>query len=67
MNNYDTIAASHGVTLAPFTAGYLDLYGPKGVSVLERFIKANPDVKVISTTELVEFVKREEKEQERFE
>lgn len=59
MNNYDTIAASHGVTLAPFTAGYLDLYGPKGVSVLERFIKANPDVKVISTTELISFVKSE--------
>lgn len=57
MNNYDTIAEQHGVTLAPFTSGYLDLYGSQGVRLLERFIRANPGVKVVSTTELISFVK----------
>lgn len=59
MNNYDTIAANHGVTLQAFTAGYLDLFGSKGVKLLERFIRANPDVRVVSTTELISFVKSE--------
>ena len=67
MDKYDRIAHEHGVELEAFTSGYLDLYGSKGVKVLEKFIMANRGVEVISTTELVEFVKREEKEQERFE
>lgn len=49
---YDDFAARHGVTLAPFTSGYLDLYGSRGMGVLEDFIQENPDVKVISTVEL---------------
>jgi len=36
MDKYDEIAEREGVYLAPFTSGYLDLYGSKGVKVLER-------------------------------
>ncbi len=56
ISKYDDLAKRHGVELAPFTEGYLDLYGSKGLGVLERFIQANPDVKVVSTTELISFV-----------
>ena len=59
MDKYDDMAARYGVTLQAFTAGYLDLYGSKGVKLLERFIRANPDVRVVSTTELISFVKSE--------
>lgn len=62
MNNYDRIAEEHDVTLAPFTSGYLDLYGSKGVKVLERFLKTNPNIKLVSTTELIRFVKSEGKQ-----
>lgn len=51
MSKYDDLAAREGVTLAPFTGGYLKLY-KDGLSVLERFIRENPDVEVVSTTEL---------------
>jgi len=52
MDKYDRIAHEHGVELEAFTSGYLDLYGSRGVKVLEQFIKDNPNVKVISTVEL---------------
>ncbi len=52
MDKYDDLAARHGVKLAPFTTGYLDLYGSGGLGVLEDFIMENGDVKVISTLEL---------------
>lgn len=55
MDKYDQLAAREGVTLAPFTEGYLKLY-EDGLGVLERFIQANLDVKVISTSELISFV-----------
>ena len=62
MDKYDEIAEREGVYLAPFTSGYLDLYGSKGVKVLERFLKTNPNIKLVSTTELIRFVKSEGKE-----
>lgn len=57
MSKYDSLAEQHGVELAAFTSGYLDLYGSRGL--LERFIRANPGVKMVSTTELISFVKSE--------
>jgi hypothetical protein len=57
MDKYDRIAHEHGVELEAFTSGYLDLYGSRGL--LERFIRANPGVKMVSTTELISFVKSE--------
>jgi hypothetical protein len=59
LDKYDDLAARHGVKLAPFTTGYLDLYGSRGVKVLEQFIKDNPNVKVISTVELERWKHRE--------
>lgn len=44
MDKYERVAAGYGVELEGFTSGYLDLYGSKGISVLERFIKENPGV-----------------------
>jgi hypothetical protein len=62
MSKYDDLAARHGVTLAPFTSGYLDLYGSKGLSVLEQFIRDNRDVWVISTTELEKWKNKDKQE-----
>jgi hypothetical protein len=59
MSNYDDLAARHGVSLAPFTGGYLDLYGSKGLGVLEGFIRENPEVRVISTIELEKWIGRD--------
>lgn len=59
MDKYDQLAAREGVTLAPFTGQYLDLYGSRGMKVLEGFIRANPGVKVITTTELEKYVNKD--------
>jgi hypothetical protein len=71
MSRYDALAARYGVELEAFTGSYLDLFGSKGVKVLERFIQETfrkgfiQKGDVISTTELIGFVEREEKEQVR--
>lgn len=58
MDKYDQLAARHGVELAPFTEGYLKLY-KDGMGLLERFIRENPDVEVVSTTELEKWVHKD--------
>jgi len=58
MDKYDSLASRYGVELAPFTDSYLNLF-KDGLGLLERFIKANRDVKQVSTTELISFVKSE--------
>jgi hypothetical protein len=58
MDKYDELAARHGVEVAPFTEGYLQLYND-GMGLLERFIKENPGVRLVSTTELEKWIKKD--------
>lgn len=59
MDKYDDLAEKHGVTLAPFTEDYLNLYGSQGLKLLEGFIRGNRSVKRISTGDLLVWVGRD--------